>query len=99
MKPFFGNEFQYIKDAIDAKHISGDGKYTKLCNEILEKHTNSHKTLLVQSGTAALEMAALLLNIQPGDEVICPSYTFVTTASSFALRGAKTVFVDIRDIP
>ncbi len=95
--PFLGTEFQYIKDAIDAKHISGDGKYTKLCNEILEKHANSPKALLVQSGTAALEMAALLLNIQPGDEVICPSYTFVTTASSFALRGAKIVFVDIRD--
>lgn len=95
--PFLGNEFDYIKDAIDSKHISGDGKYTKLCNKFLESYTGSKKVLLVHSATAALEIAALLLNIKEGDEVICPSYTFVTTASSFALRGAKIVFVDIRD--
>lgn len=94
---FLETEFGFIKDAIYSKHISGDGKYTKLCNEILEKHTGASKALLTHSATAALEMSALLLNIQPGDEVICPSYTFVTTASSFVLRGAKIVFVDIRD--
>lgn len=95
--PFLGNEFDYIKDAIDSKHISGDGKYTKLCNKLIEEQTQTNKALLVHSGTAALEMAALLLDIKPGDEVICPSYSFVTTASSFALRGAKVVFVDIKE--
>ncbi len=94
--PFLGNEFDYIKDAIDSKHISGDGKYTKLCNGLLENATTSKKALLTLSCTAALEMSALLLDIKEGDEVICPSYTFVTTASAFALRGAKLVFVDIK---
>lgn len=95
--PFLGTEFGYIKDAIAQKHICGDGAYTKKCNALLEKYTGSAKALLTNSCTAALEMAALLADIQPGDEVICPSYTFVTTVSSFALRGAKIVFVDIRD--
>lgn len=95
--PFLGTEFDYIQDAIAQKHICGDGAYTKKCNALLEKYTGSAKALLTNSCTAALEMAALLADIQPGDEVICPSYTFVTTASSFALRGAKIVFVDIRD--
>ncbi len=95
--PFLGTEFKYIQDAIKSAHISGDGKYTKLCNEILEKRTGTQKALLVHSGTAALEMAALLSDIKPGDEVICPSYTFVSTANAFVLRGAKIVFVDIRD--
>ena len=93
--PFLGTEFEYIKDAIDSKHISGDGKYTKLCNNIIEAYTGTQKCLLTLSATSALEICALLLDIQPGDEVICPSYTFVTTASSFALRGAKLVFVDV----
>lgn len=95
--PFLGVEAQYINDAIANKHISGDGKYTKFCNDILKETTGSSKVLLVNSGTSALEMAALLLGIKEGDEVICPSYTFATTASAFALRGAKLVFVDIRD--
>ena len=95
--PYLGDELHYIKDAIDSHHISGDGKYTKLCNEILTKRINSKASLLTHSCTAALEMSALLLNVKEGDEVICPSYTFVTTASSFALRGCKLVFVDIKD--
>lgn len=94
---FLGEEFDFIGDAIKRKHISGDGYYTKLCNEVLEQGTGCRKALLTHSCTAALEMSAMLLGIQPGDEVICPSYTFVTTASSFALRGAKLVFADIRD--
>lgn len=92
-----GNEINYIKDAISQKHICGDGVYTKKCDALLEKYTGAPKALLANSGTAALEMAALILDIKPGDEVICPSYTFCTTASAFALRGAKIVFVDIRD--
>lgn len=95
--PFLGPELEYIRDAIESKHICGDGKFTKKCNALLEEYTGAKRVLMTNSCTAALEMAALLLNIRPGDEVICPSYTFVTTASSFALRGAKIVFVDIRD--
>jgi dTDP-4-amino-4,6-dideoxygalactose transaminase len=95
--PFLGTEFDCIEEAIDSKHISGDGKYTKLCNEVLEKLTKTKKALLTNSCTAALEMSALMLNLDSGDEVICPSFTFVTTASSFALRGAKIVFIDIRN--
>lgn len=95
--PFLGVEFDYILDAIKSKHISGDGKYSKFCADIIEKKTKTGKALLVNSCTAALEMAALLLNIKPGDEVICPSYTFVSTANAFVLRGAKIVFVDIRE--
>jgi len=95
--PFLGNELGYIKDAIDSKHISGDGKYTKRCNEILEKQTGTKKALLTNSCTAALEMSALMLRLESNDEVICPSFTFVTTASAFALRGAKIIFLDIKD--
>ena len=95
--PLCGTELNYIKKAIENKHICGDGEFTKKCNTFLEEYTGCRKALLTNSCTSALEMSALLLNIEPGDEVICPSYTFVTTASSFALRGAKIVFVDIRD--
>lgn len=95
--PFLGAELECIKEAIDSKHICGDGKFTKKCNTILEEYTTAKRALLTNSCTAALEMSALLLDIHPGDEVICPSYTFVTTASSFAMRGAKLVFIDIRD--
>lgn len=91
-----GNEFKYIEDDISHMHISGDGKYTKLCNEFLEKQFNAKKVLLTTSCTHALEMAAILLDIKDGDEVIMPSYTFVSTANAFVLRGAKPVFVDIR---
>ena len=95
--PFLGTEFACIKEAIDSKHISGDGKYTKLCNGVLENLTKAKKVLLTNSCTAALEMSALMLDLKPDDEVICPSFTFVTTASSFALRGAKIIFVDIKN--
>jgi len=95
--PFLGDEFTYIKDAIDSKHISGNGKYGKLCCEILETVTGAKKALMTNSCTAALEMSALILNLGPGDEVICPSFTFVSSASAFALRGAKIVFVDIKN--
>jgi dTDP-4-amino-4,6-dideoxygalactose transaminase len=95
--PFLGSEFEHIKDAIDSKHISGGGKYTKLCNGILENITGAKKAMLTHSCTAALEMSALLLNIEQGDEVILPSYTFSSTASSFALRGAKLVFMDVKN--
>lgn len=92
-----GCELDYIKDAIARKKICGDGYYTKACHELLEKNTGAKKALLANSCTAALEMAALLSDLKPGDEVIVPSFTFVTTASAFALRGAVPVFVDIRD--
>lgn len=94
---YLGSEFNYIKDAIDRQHISGDGYYTKKCNEILEKKIGCKKALLTHSCSAALEMSAMLLDLKQGDEIICPSYTFVTTASSFALRGARCVFVDIKE--
>ena len=95
--PVCGTELDHIRNAIADRHICGDGTFTKQCNKFLEGYTKCKKALLTNSCTAALEMSALLLDIQPGDEVICPSYTFITTASSFALRGAKLVFVDIRD--
>lgn len=86
----------YIVDAFKEKHISGDGKYTKLCHEWLKKKMDVHQSLLVHSGTAALELAAILTNLKPGDEVIMPSYTFCSTANAFVLQGAVPVFVDIR---
>ena len=94
--PFTGKEFDYIRQAIEAEHICGDGMFTKKCNEWIEKQTGTAKALLTTSCTHATEMAALLLNIQPGDEVIMPSYTFVSTANAFVLRGGVPVFVDIR---
>ena len=94
--PYVGKEFKYIEDAIAQLKISGDGKYTKLCNEWFEGKTGTSKCLLTTSCTHALEMAALLSDIKPGDEVIMPSYTFCSTADAFALRGAKIVFVDVR---
>ncbi len=96
-KPYLsGKEFDYMREAVDAGHLSGDGKFTKLCNPWLEKLTGARKALLTTSCTHALEMSALLLNIQPGDEVILPSFTFVSTANAFVLRGAKPIFVDVR---
>ncbi len=94
--PYVGKETEYMKEAIDSHKICGDGEFTKRCNAWIEEHTGTAKALLTTSGTQALEMAALLSDIQPGDEVILPSYTFVSTANAFALRGAKLVFVDIR---
>ena len=86
----------YVADALRSGCISGDGKYSKLCAKWMEHKFNAKKVLLTTSCTAALEMCAILLDIQPGDEVIMPSYTFVSTANAFVLRGAKIVFVDIR---
>lgn len=94
--PYVGKETEYMKAAIDSHKICGDGEFTKRCNAWIEEHTGTAKALLTTSGTQALEMAALLSDIHPGDEVILPSYTFVSTANAFVLRGAKLVFVDIR---
>lgn len=94
--PHTGNEDQYVLDAIKSSKISGDGKYGQQCQTWFEKSLGCPKTLLTPSCTQALEMAAILIDIQPGDEVIMPSYTFVSTANAFVLRGAKIVFVDIR---
>ncbi len=96
-KPFLiEHELEYINDAISSHILRGDGNYTKKCHNLLEKKLNCKKALVVHSCTAALEMAAILMDLQPGDEVIMPSYTFVSTASAFVLRGAIPVFVDIR---
>ena len=94
--PFVGKEKEYVMQAIDSHKISGDGAFTKKCSDWLEKQTGSPRVLLTTSCTHATEMAAILADIQPGDEVIMPSYTFVSTADAFVLRGAKVVFVDIR---
>lgn len=94
--PHIGEEERYIAEAIASHKICGDGAFTKKCNTWMEKKTGVSKVLLTTSCTHATEMAALLADIQPGDEVIMPSYTFVSTADAFALRGAKCVFVDIR---
>lgn len=94
--PVLGTEINYIADAIESKKLSGDGKYSKLCQQWFEQHLLCKKTLLMPSCTHALELAAILLDIRQGDEVIMPSYTFVSTANAFVLRGAKIVFVDIR---
>lgn len=94
--PQVGKEIQYIQDAINCHKISGDGKYTKMCTELLEQITSSPKILLTTSCTHATEMSAMLADIGEGDEVIMPSYTFVSTANAFVLRGAKAIFVDIR---
>lgn len=92
-----GKEFDYISQAQFGAMLSGDGPFTKRCHQWLEQHAGSPKALLTHSCTAALEMSALLLDIQPGDEVIMPSYTFVSTANAFVLRGGVPVFVDIRE--
>jgi dTDP-4-amino-4,6-dideoxygalactose transaminase len=91
-----GREFEYMQEAIANSHISGDGPFTKRCHALLQEALGVPSVLLTTSCTHALEMAALLLGTQPGDEVIVPSFTFVTTANAFALRGAKPVFADIR---
>lgn len=96
-KPFIvGKELYYIAQAVQNGHLSGDGPFTKKCNRWLEEHFNAEKVLLTHSCTAALEMAAILCDIQPGDEFIVPSYTFVSTVNAFVLRGGIPVFVDIR---
>ena len=92
-----GKELDYIKQAGGGALLSGDGPFTKRCHSWLEERTGCNRGLLTHSCTAALEMAALLLDIQPGDEIIMPSYTFVSTANAFVLRGGVPVFVDIRE--
>ena len=94
--PFTGKELDYIKEAIEKRKICGDGEFTKRCNEWIEEQTGTSKALLTTSCTHATEMAAILCDIKPGDEVIMPSYTFVSTADAFVLRGAKAIFIDIR---
>jgi dTDP-4-amino-4,6-dideoxygalactose transaminase len=94
-KPYMtGNETKYIEDAVSSGKISGNGKYTQLCQQFFEEKYGFGKCLLTTSCTDALEMAAILINIEPGDEVIIPSYTFVSTSNAFVLRGAKIVFAD-----
>jgi dTDP-4-amino-4,6-dideoxygalactose transaminase len=96
-RPFFsGKEFDFIREALANWHISGDGAFTKKCHALLEKELGVPKALLTTSCTHALEMAALLLDIKPGDEVIAPSFTFVSAVNAFVLRGARPVFIDIR---
>jgi len=96
-KPFIiEKEFEYIQNAIDRGELKGDGFYTKKCHEFLEQKLGTKKALLTHSCTAALEMSAILLDLKQGDEVILPSYTFVSTANAFALRGATPVFVEIK---
>ncbi len=94
--PYIGKEQDYIMDAINAHKICGDGQFTKKCNAWIEEKMGAHKALLTTSGSTALDMAAILTDVGPGDEVILPSFTFVSTANAFVLRGAKLVFVDIR---
>ncbi len=94
--PYVGNEQKYIEEAIKDRRICGDGEFTKRCSNWIEERTKTAKALLTTSCTHATEMAALLADIKPGDEVIMPSFTFVSTADAFVLRGAKAVFVDIR---
>lgn len=94
--PYVGNELTYIKEAVDSYKICGDGQFTKKCNAWLEEKFNAQKALLTTSGSTALDMALLLCDLKPGDEVILPSYTFSSTANAPVLAGAKLVFVDIR---
>src|SRR4051812_11199571 len=91
-----GREFEYIQQAVNAGQLAGNGQFTRRCQGWLEERLGARRVLLTHSCTAALEMAALLLDLRPGDEVILPSFTFVSTANAFVLRGAVPVFVDIR---
>lgn len=94
--PFTGKEMDYIWQAVENQKICGDGEFTRKCSEWIEMHTGTKKCLLTTSCTHATELAALLMDVGPGDEVIMPSFTFVSTADAFVLRGATPVFVDIR---
>ncbi len=94
--PLVGEEIEYVKQAIESHKICGDGQFTKLCHGWLEEHFRAQKALLTTSGTTALDMAMTLCDLQPGDEVILPSYTFSSTATSAVMVGAKLVFVDVR---
>lgn len=92
-----GKEHGYIQNALDSLHVSGDGRFTKLCHQWIEQRTGCARALLTHSCTSALDLAAILLDLKSGDEVIMPSFTFVSTANAFVLRGAVPVFVDIRE--
>ena len=94
--PFVDTAFEYMRDAVASHKICGDGKYTKMCDSWMEEQFHAKKVLLTTSGSTALDMAALLCDVKPGDEVILPSFTFSSTANAFALRGATLVFVDVR---
>ena len=94
--PYTGKEFDYMREAVENMKICGDGPFTKKCDEWMEKRFKAKKVMLTTSGSSALDMAAMLCGINPGDEVILPSFTFSSTANSFVLVGAKLVFVDIR---
>ena len=94
--PLVGEEFKYVKEAIESHKICGDGPFTKKCHAWMEEHFDAQKVLLTTSGTTALDMALLLCDLQPGDEVILPSFTFSSTATAPVLAGAKLVFVDVR---
>ena len=91
-----GRELEYMAQAVQSGHISGDGPFTKKCSALLEKELGVHKVLLTTSCTHALDMSAILLGIRPGDEVVIPDFTFVSTVNAFVLRGAKPVFIDVR---
>src|SRR5213593_1780272 len=91
-----GAEHRYMQDAIDNLHLSGNGPFSMLCSQWLRESTDAVAALLTHSASGALEMAAILADIEPGDEVVMPSFTFVSTANAFVLRGATPVFVDIR---
>ena len=94
--PYVGKEVDYIKEAIENQKICGDGPFTKKCDKWMEERFGTKKALLTTSGSTALDMAAFLCDLEPGDEVILPSFTFSSTANSFVLAGATLVFVDIR---
>ena len=94
--PYVGKELDYVRQAVESHKICGDGQFTKKCSKWMEERFGAQKVLLTTSGTTALDMAALLCDIQPGDEVILPSFTFSSTATAFVLAGAKLVFVDVR---
>src|SRR5215212_3546395 len=96
-KPSFaGDETRYIAEAIERGHISGDGHFTKACHALLERELGVPKVLLTTNCTHALEMSALLLDLKPGDEVIVPSFAFVTTVNAFVMHGGRAVFADVR---
>ena len=91
-----GKELDYISQVLNSGHLAGDGPFTKKCQDLLQQSLGIPKVLLTTSCTHALELAALLLDVQPGDEIIAPSFTFVTTVNAFVLRGARPKFIDIR---
>lgn len=94
--PFTGREYEYVRQAVENQKICGDGEFTKKASRWFEEKTGTAKCLMTTSCTHATELAAILADIKPGDEIIMPSYTFVSTANAFVLRGGVPVFVDIR---